>query len=374
MFKSSLFRVLFALALWFVLMLGLAGGYFWHWLHTEQFVSERDRIVVVDKGLGLGQVAFKLNAQHLLRWPLVWRAYARFVQPATLKAGEYALQPYESPMSLLTLLQGGEVITYNATFAEGLTLREWRVILAAETKLEQKTHGMTPAHIAEQLGIDYPNPEGWFFPDTYRFEKGDSDLDVLRRAYQKMKAELAGQWARRQPSLPYDSAYEALIMASIVEKETGVPRERPDIAGVFVRRLHKKMRLQTDPTVIYGMGDRYQGNITRADLKKPTPYNTYTIKGLPPTPIASPGREALAAAVNPASGQALYFVAKGDGSHQFSNTLEAHNKAVRQYQFNRRADYTSRVQPQKTTDLPVKSKATSSSSHSSVDSHVMQGQ
>lgn len=378
MFKSSLFRVLLALVVWCVLMLALAGGYFWHWLHTEAFVAERNRIVVVDKGLGLGQVAFKLKEQSLLRWPLVWRAYARFFQPATLKAGEYALQPYESPMSLLTLLQGGEVITYNTTFAEGLTLREWRAILAAQTKLEQKTGAMTPAHIAEQLGIDHPNPEGWFFPDTYRFEKGDSDLDVLRRAHQKMKAELAGQWARRQPSLPYDSPYEALIMASIVEKETGVPHERSDIAGVFVRRLHQNMRLQTDPTVIYGMGDHYQGNITRTDLKTPTPYNTYTIRGLPPTPIANPGREALAAAVNPASGRALYFVAKGDGSHQFSNTLEAHNKAVRQYQLNRRTDYTSRAQPKKATEQPAiissSSRSSSSSDYSSVGSLMIQGQ
>lgn len=375
MLKSFWSRLLFALVIWVLIMLGLGGAYVWQWLNTEQPVAEGGRVFVVDKGQGLGRVAFNLREQRLLRWPLVWRVYARFVQPATLKAGEYALQPYESPVSLLTLLQGGEVISYNTTFAEGLTLKEWRAILAEQPKLGQITKNLTPEQIAKKLGIDGVNPEGWFFPDTYRFEKGDSDLDILKRAYQKMEAELAGQWARRQPSLPYDSPYEALIMASIVEKETGVPHERPDIAGVFVRRLQKKMRLQTDPTVIYGMGDNYSGNITRRDLKRHTPYNTYTIKGLPPTPIASPGREALAAAVNPASGQTLYFVAKGDGSHQFSSTLAAHNQAVRKYQFKRRADYTSRATPK--SDNPSKKQTqdiSSQGSHLPAQSKTIQGQ
>ncbi|BCD96756.1 endolytic transglycosylase MltG [Marinagarivorans cellulosilyticus] len=345
MANSTFTRVTVAIVAWLLIMFGLAGVYLWQWLQTEQAVPASNRILVVEKGQGVGSVANALTQRDLLRWPLVWRLYARFLQPETLKAGEYALAAYESPITLLTRLQGGEVISYNVTFAEGLTLKQWLALLKAEPKLKQITGDMTAAQIAGELGISELNPEGWFFPDTYRFEKGDSDLDVLRRAYNKMQIELASQWARRQPSLPYDSAYEALIMASIIERETGVPYERPDIAGVFVRRLQKRMRLQTDPTVIYGMGDEYAGRIRRIHLETPTPYNTYVIKGLPPTPIANPGREAIAAAVNPADGAALYFVAKGDGSHQFSATLEQHNKAVRKYQLKRRADYSSTVKP-----------------------------
>lgn len=345
MFNSLFLRVCLALVLWCLVVAGVTAGYFWHWLHTPQPISAQQQIVVIEKGQGVGQVAAQLQAQNILRWPYIWRVYAQFIQPATLKAGEYALQASESPVSLLSLLQGGEVISYTATFAEGLSLKQWRDILAREPKLTHKTSSLTSQQIAKRLGIAQENPEGWFFPDTYRFEKGDSDLDILTRAYQKMRSELAYHWAKRQPNLPYDSAYEALIMASIIEKETGVPHERADIAGVFVRRLQQNMRLQTDPTVIYGMGENYTGNITRNDLRTPTPYNTYRINGLPPTPIASPGRAALVAALNPAEGNSLYFVAKGDGSHQFSSTLEAHNRAVRQYQLKRRANYTSSPKP-----------------------------
>jgi UPF0755 protein len=353
MANSTFTRVTVAVIAWLLIMFLLAAVYLWQWLQAEHPIPVSERIFVVEKGQGVGSVAHTLSQRNLLRWPLVWRLYARFLQPETLKAGEYALAAYESPVTLLMRLQGGEVISYNVTFAEGLTLSEWLNLLKAEPKLEHVLGDMSKAQIAAQLGIPAINPEGWFFPDTYRFEKGDSDLDVLTRAYEKMQIELAGQWARRQPSLPYDSAYEALIMASIIERETGVPYERPDIAGVFVRRLQKRMRLQTDPTVIYGMGDNYQGRIRRVHLETPTPYNTYVIKGLPPTPIANPGREAIAAAVNPAAGTALYFVAKGDGSHQFSATLEQHNKAVRQYQLKRKADYSSTVKPTKPQQSPV---------------------
>lgn len=359
MANSIVTRVTVAIIAWLLIMAVLAGVYLWQWLHTEQFIPANERVLVVEKGQGVGRVANTLAERNFLRWPLVWRAYARFLQPETLKAGEYALAAYESPVALLIRFQAGEVISYNMTFAEGLTIKEWLALLAAEPKLKKVVSDMSPAQIAVELGIPAENPEGWFFPDTYRFEKGDSDLDVLQRAYEKMQIELASQWARRQPSLPYDSPYEALIMASIVERETGVPQERPDIAGVFVRRLQKRMRLQTDPTVIYGMGEDYNGRIRRVHLKAPTPYNTYVIKGLPPTPIANPGREAIAAAVNPADGAALYFVAKGDGSHQFSATLEQHNKAVRKYQLKRKADYSSTVKPAKSTS--------SSSSVSSVN-------
>jgi UPF0755 protein len=180
-----------------------------------------------------------------------------------------------------------------------------------------------------------------FLADTYQFHRGMSDVDLLKRAHALLQTELDTAWRERAKELPYKSAYEALIMASIVEKETALSSERPTIAGVFVQRLQKGMKLQTDPTVIYGMGDRYKGNIRRADLRRPTPYNTYTNAGLPPTPIAMVGREAIRAALHPDQSKWLYFVAKGDGSHQFSATLEAHNRAVKQYQLKRRSDYRS---------------------------------
>ncbi len=333
-------------------MAALAGAYAWHWLKTEVAVEESSRIFLVEKGQGLATVAAALKEKQLLQWPIIWRVYARFMQPDVLKAGEYQLASHESPMTLLTRLQGGEVIHYDITFPEGLRLTEWLALMSAEEKLEQKAATLELSALANMLGIRQKNPEGWFFPDTYRFEKGDSDLDILRRAHAKMKAELAQQWARRTPSLPYRNAYDALIMSSIIEKETGAPYERREIAGVFVRRLKKKMRLQTDPTVIYGMGDTYQGNIRRSDLKTPTPYNTYVIKGLPPTPIANAGRAALAAAVNPKAGKTLYFVAKGNGSHYFSATLAEHNQAVRRYQLKRRDNYRSSPKPSPATALP----------------------
>lgn len=360
MFKSSAFRFVFAILAWCLVMLALAGAYFYQWLSVEQRLPNSVTVFFVEKGEGLGHVAARLEQQGAMQWPFVWRMYSRFMQPKTIKAGEYALGPYESPRSLLNRFQGGEVISYNVTFAEGLSLKEWRLLLANENKLLQKTTQLTASDIARALDIPYENPEGWFFPDTYRFEKGDSDLDILARAYEKMSVELAGVWARRKPSLPYDSAYDALIMASIVEKETGVPSERAAIAGVFIRRLERNMRLQTDPTVIYGMGDNYQGKIGRKDLQAPTPYNTYVIKGLPPTPIANPGKEAIAAALNPAEGNALYFVAKGDGSHYFSTTLNEHNNAVAKYQLKRRGDYTSVHSPQVLTNSSRSHQASSS--------------
>mgnify|MGYP000117690741 FL=1 len=199
--------------------------------------------------------------------------------------------------------------------------------------------------IEKLLGLEATSHlEGQFYPDTYNFHKGDSDLDILKRAHNRLKTILGEEWAARQKDLPLESAYEALILASIIEKETGVPEERPEIAGVFVRRLQKKMRLQTDPTVIYGLGDNYQGNITRKHLRQDTIYNTYRISGLPPTPIALVGRAAIHAALNPKPGKSLYFVAKGDGSHYFSATLEEHNKAVRKFQLKRRSDYRSSAQ------------------------------
>ena len=210
-----------------------------------------------------------------------------------------------------------------------------RADLAQQPFLVHTLDGVDDAELMQRLERPGQHPEGWFLPDTYHFPRGTRDIVVLRRALQAMERHLEQNWERRRPDLPLDSPYEALILASIVEKETGIPEERARIAGVFVRRLERGMRLQTDPTVIYGMGDAFDGNIRRRDLRTDTPYNTYTRGGLPPTPIALPSAEAVTAVMHPAAGEALYFVSRGDGSHVFSATLQEHNRAVRRYQLNR---------------------------------------
>ena len=220
-------------------------------------------------------------------------------------------------------------------FVEGTTVRQWLEQLGEDPEVKHTLAGRSEAQIAAVLGITGGALEGWFFPDTYRFSPGSSDLDILKRAHAAMARRLDDAWAARDPDLPLSSAYEALTLASIVEKETALAAERPLVASVFVNRLRKGMRLQTDPTVIYGMGERYDGNIRRKDLSADTPWNTYTRDGLPPTPIAMPGEEALRAAVHPVASDFLYFVARGDGSHEFSRTLEQHNRAVARYQLHR---------------------------------------
>ena len=246
---------------------------------------------------------------------------------------------------MLGLWQRGEVVQYSLTMVEGWNFRQVRAALARQERLEQRLADLSDAQLMERLGLAGQNPEGRFFPDTYRYVRGMSDEDLLKQANVRLERVLAEEWQKRAEGLPYREPYDALIMASMIEKETGVPEERGEIAGVFVRRLRMGMSLQTDPTVIYGMGERYNGRITRADLRTPTPYNTYTIDGMPPTPIAMVGREAIHAALNPLDGTTLYFVARGDGSHVFSNTLAEHNRAVREYQLKRRADYRSSPAP-----------------------------
>lgn len=258
-----------------------------------------------------------------------------------MHVGEYRLQPGDSLLSLLEKMDRGEVIQRSLTLVEGWNFRELRVRLAAQDTLTHTLDSLTDDQIMEKLGRPGQHPEGWFAPETYFYTRGTSDLTLLRRALERQEALLEEAWSQRDDDLPIDSPYEALILASIIEKETGVPDERPEIAGVFTNRLRKGMRLQTDPTVIYGMGEAYDGNIRRSDLRRPTPYNTYTISGLPPTPIAMPGQEAILAAVQPAQTESLYFVARGDGSHYFSKTLAQHQKAVRDYQLRRREGYRS---------------------------------
>ena len=288
----------------------------------------------------------RLQADNTLQDAFWLRLYWRFnLEGQPLHSGEYRMTPGMTARDLIGLWQRGDVVQYSLTLVEGWNFRQVRSALAKHEKIEQTLDGLSDSDVMEKLGHPGVFPEGRFFPDTYRFVRGMTDAELLEKAYDRLDKVLAQEWAQRAPDLPYTEPYQALIMASLVEKETGVPQERGQIAGVFVRRMKIGMPLQTDPTVIYGLGERYNGKLTRAHLREPTPYNTYTSPGLPPTPIAMVGREAIYAALHPVSGTSLYFVAKGDGSHTFSDDLDAHNNAVREFQIKRRADYRSSPAP-----------------------------
>lgn len=326
-----------------VLVAVVVGG----WKSLQSYLDtplnlQQPQIVLVEPGSSFRRVGNELATRGLLEKP-DWLAFFVRIQKVghMLKAGEYQLQPGVTPRTLIVQLIEGKSVAYNFTIIEGSTFKQLREALQQNQQLKQTLADYSDSQIMNTLGLADQHPEGLFLADTYQFQRGMSDLDLLRRANRLLQEELDKAWQNKAEKLPYKSAYEALIMASIVEKETGLSSERPEIAGVFVRRIYKGMRLQTDPTVIYGMGDKYTGNIRRKDLRQPTPYNTYTIDGLPPTPIALVGREAIHAALHPNDGKALYFVAKGDGSHQFSVTLQQHNAAVRKYQLKRRSDYKS---------------------------------
>jgi len=252
-----------------------------------------------------------------------------------LRTGEYQLLPNMSGLEMMALLGSNKVVTYSLTIPEGWSFRQMRELLNAAPKLDHRTAELSDAEVMTLLDREGTFPEGWFFPDTYRYHLGMSDVDILRQSLERMERILEEVWEERADDLTIDSPYEALIMASLIERETGAPEERREIAGVFKRRMEQGMRLQTDPTIIYGMGERYEGRITRADIREATPYNTYVIDGIPPTPIAMPGRASLEAAVNPLPGETLYFVSRGDGTHHFSRTLREHNNAVNRYIRNR---------------------------------------
>lgn len=291
--------------------------------------------VVVVSGDSFPSVLRKLRAAGVEQGnDLEWRALARRLDVASsLKVGEYALEPGVTPRDLLLNMRNGKVINYRITIVEGWNIRQLRAAINAATPLVHETNQLDDAALMKLLGHPGQHPEGRFLPETYVYSRGDSDVDVLKRAYAAMDKALAEVWKGRAGDLPLKSPEEALILASIIEKETGLASERPQIAGVFARRLKLGMKLQTDPTVIYGIGSGYDGNIRRRDLLTDTPYNTYTRTGLTPTPIAMPGMDALRAAVNPAPGDALFFVALGDGSgsHVFTATLGEHNAAVARY-------------------------------------------
>jgi UPF0755 protein len=291
-------------------------------------------IFEVPKGASLRTVASSLNDQTLLDQPQIWTLWARITQrDHSLKAGEYQLQPGLTPNQLLELLNSGDVLLHSITFIEGSTFADMRKALAQSPTVQSKYANSSPTDIMRALGQAGLHPEGQFFPDTYRYPRNTTDIELLGMAFRRMQQEVKAAWETRARDLPLATPYEALILASIVEKETGLDTERAQIAGVFVERLRRGMRLQTDPTVIYGMMARYDGNIRRTDLLRDTPYNTYTRAGLPPTPICLPGLDSIRAAMQPDATGALFFVASGngDGSHYFSRTLAEHNAAVKRY-------------------------------------------
>ncbi|WP_311336146.1 endolytic transglycosylase MltG [Cardiobacterium hominis] len=292
--------------------------------------AEGDGIITVKRGDTLASLNHELVQRGVIHSDWVLPVYARLnPQAANIKAGDYRIDASASLPSLMNDITNGKVVVYNITVVEGKTFKDLRASLVQTAGIEHTLNDKTDAQIATLLGID-GSPEGWFMPETYQFHRGSSDLELLKRMYGEMQRTLEQEWPNRADGLPLANPYQALILASIIEKETGVASERPQIAGVFVRRLQKDMLLQTDPSVIYGAAD-YHGDLTRKHLQTDTPYNTYINKGLPPTPIALPGKASIQAALHPADGDSLYFVADGKGGHTFSATYEEHQQAVARY-------------------------------------------
>ena len=309
-----------------------ATAFAWRMLNAPLAMPAEGTWLEVENGMSLRRVAAQLGERGVLLYPWLLTAYARSTGDATrIRAGEYQLPPGTTPLSLLARLVSGQVYLHQVTIVDGWRFAELLRALRSNPAIAAST--LDGPSIMTALGEPGVHPEGQFFPDTYSFPKGTADLDVLRQSHQALRAHLDAVWQSRTPDTLLKSSYEALILASIIEKETALPAERRLIAGVFHERLRRNMRLQTDPTVIYGLGESFDGNLRRDDLERDTPYNTYTRGGLPPTPIALPGAGALEAAVTPEISAAVYFVAtgRGDGSHHFSATLEEHDRAVRDY-------------------------------------------
>ena len=334
--KQTTVIVKFILAVLLSLIIAGGGRFAWqdyqHALHAPA-VTGNPVIIEINKGDSFNQITDKLLSQNVALKPLWFKVIAVSEKAVKkLKTGEYELATGLTLPEILALFVQGKTKQYAITFPEGWNFKELTQTLDNNPNLEHTLNPVDIDALMSRLGASGLHPEGVFFPDTYFFEKHTTDVALLKRAYDKMQSVLNQEWQNKADNLPFKTPYEALILASIVEKETGVVAERPLIAGVFIRRLQNGMLLQTDPTVIYGMGENYQGNISTNDLTAATPYNTYIIKGLPPTPIAMPGRDAIVAALHPDSGNALYFVARGDGTHVFSATLKDHNLAVNNFQ------------------------------------------
>lgn len=332
-------RLLAAVGIILVLGVAIVAGSYLYWQNRLEAPLTLDAPVLyqVPAGAGFNQVVAQLESQGIIDDAWAFQLLAR-VHPERvprLRVGEYQLTPGMSGLEMIALLGSNNVVTYALTLPEGRTFNQLRELLNNAPKLGHQTADMSDEEIMALLDREDTFPEGWFFPDTYRYHLGMNDVDILRQALARMERILEDVWESRAQDLTVESPYEALIMASLIERETGAPEERREIAGVFKRRMEQGMRLQTDPTVIYGMGERYQGRITYADLREATPYNTYVIDGMPPTPIAMPGLASLEAAVNPLPGDTLYFVSRGDGTHHFSRTLREHNNAVNRYIRNR---------------------------------------
>jgi UPF0755 protein len=325
-----LLKALFTIA--FLALLAL-GGYAAWYVATPVAVQQLPVEFEIPPKSGLRAATARIEAAGIgvgrLQFELLARALGRAHE---VKAGIYELTSAPTPIELLDKLARGEVVQAEVRFIEGWNFRQLRATLDASPAVRHETRALADAQLLAKLGASEKHPEGLFFPDTYLFAKGSSDLDILRRAYETMRRHLEREWAERDPATPYKSTYEALIMASIVEKETGRAAERDLIGGVLVNRLRIGMLLQADPTVIYGLGEKFDGNLKKIHLLTDGPYNSYTRAGLPPTPIAAPGLGALRAALRPAKTDALYYVARGDGTSEFSRSLEEHNRAVRKYQ------------------------------------------
>ncbi len=326
-------RLIFRLFLLISVLLGALGGAGWWWSKQPLSLRSSPLDFRITAGSSLRSAISQMQEAGLNVEPTLLALLARINKQETgIKAGSYSVHQGVTPVELLGKLTRGEVTQGELTLVEGWTFRQWRARLDRHPDLDHQTRGLSEAQIAERLGMAASQLDGRLFPDTYLFDKQSSDLELIARAGRAMQRKLDAEWARRAPGLPYRTVDEALVMASIVEKETGKEADRAMVAAVFVNRLRKGMLLQTDPTVIYGLGEAFDGNLRKRDLQTDTPYNTYTRAGLPPSPIAMPGLASLQAAMHPAASDVVYFVARGDGSSEFSRTLDEHNRAVNKYQ------------------------------------------
>lgn len=331
--KPRLWRLLVLLVILALAAVTLLYSKYRSFSYDRIALPQEEFVLAVTPGMTLRQLARDLHARGVIEYPRFFVQLGRRLEAdRQLKVGEYVLTPELTPRSLLALLTDGKVLQYALAIIEGQTFTELRKRIEQDPVLEQTLQGLDDDAVMDRLGRAGEKPEGRFLADTYNFPRHTTDVNFLKRAYDAMEKTLQREWDGRVPDLPLATPYEALILASIVEKETGIAEERPVIAGVFIRRLRFGMKLQTDPTVIYGLGESFDGNIRRDDLLADTPYNTYTRAGLPPSPIATPGRDAIRAVLHPQDGDSLYFVARGGGRHYFSATLEEHNLAVDKFQ------------------------------------------
>ncbi|MDD4964755.1 MAG: endolytic transglycosylase MltG [Gallionella sp.] len=320
----------------FLALLGIVvvlAGLFIYYAYSRPALPSTPYTFTIKSGSSVASAARQLQDAHVIQHESLFVLLVRIMgQSARIKSGRYTLEHAISPRELVTMLAQGASTQRQVTVIEGWTFRQFRAVLNASPDLKHDSLALTDVELLQRIGAVYDYPEGLFFPDTYAFEAGSSDLAVLKRAYQTMQKRLQTAWENRDPDLPLQTPYQALILASIVEKETGAARDRDMIAGVFTNRLRHGMRLQTDPSVIYGLGANFDGNLRKVDLLTDTIYNTYTRAGLTPTPISLPGAAALHAALHPAPTTAVYFVARGDGSSEFSSNLTEHNRAVNRFQ------------------------------------------